>query len=227
MKCEVFRNGTKVMGPLEYDVNKIKNYVTRQGCNGDLVPRILSRMLTIATIVVKPVREVKPNLILGQKYGAYTRRESTDEVIYDYKVVPQTPEEMRAKLLTRLSSTHDAYEGERVVHRGVAIKVDMEARINAKATFDLFKDGIVTATEWRGIVPQDVNDPTLINSQAVSATIPVTSVEEMGAVYGAIVSYLGRGFAVRSAVEDEIRLLTDSKLATFDVRSRFKDLVAA
>lgn len=227
MKCELFRNGVKVMGPLEYDATKIKSYVTRQGCNGDLVPRILSRMVSIATIVIKPVREVKPNLVVGQKYGNYERRESTDEVIYDYAIVDQTPDEIRAKILSRLSDLHIDYEESRFVYREVAIKADIEARINAKATVDLFKDGIVSSAQWRGIVPEDVSDPNFVPSQATVAMIPIANLAEMEALYGALVIYLGKGFAARSGVEDEIKLLTNSQLPTYDVRARFLHLVAA
>lgn len=223
MKCEIFRNGKKIMGPLEYDTQRVKDVIVRQGGNGNMVPRILTKMVTIATIQIKPVREVKPNLTVSQKYSGYERRESTDEVIYDYTVANKTPDEMRDKLLTRLSETHETYELGGVIHRGVKIAVDLEARINAKATLDLFSDGVVTSTKWRGKVP--ITEETAIGVESAVATIDVTSVEEMAAIYGAIVAYLGAGFAARSAVEDEVKLLKNSSIPLYDVVGRFHEVV--
>ena len=227
MKCEVFRGNKKVMGPMEYDVSKIKSYVTRQGCDESLLPRILTGRVNIATISIMPIREVKPNLIPGKKYGPYTRRESGDEIIYDYPLVSQTREELLNKHLKRLAELHDEYENGRAVYEGVAIKVDMEARINAKATLDLFKDGVLTATEWRGIEAVDTSDPHYIPGSEGKATIPVNSLQQMASIYGAIIDYLARGFNARSKVEDEIKLLTNTQLATFDSRSRFMGLAKA
>lgn len=224
MKCEIFRNGKKIMGPLEYDAQKVRDVIVRQGANGALVPKILTRMVTTATIVIKPVREVKPNLTVGQKYTGYERRESTDEVIYDYSVGNKTPDEMREKLLSRLSDTHEEYEKSRFVFKDVAIAADLEARINAKATLDLFLDGLITTAEWRGKDPSTVGIDVPLGQESTVAKIVVNNAAEMGEVYGAIVNYLGTGFAARSAVEDEVKLLTNSQLPQYDVRGRFYEL---
>jgi hypothetical protein len=230
MKCEVIRNGQKIAGPIEFDPQQMRNLIARQGANADLVPPLLTSAVKIASIVIKPVREVRPNLTASQRYGGYERTESDYDVTYTYEVVEKTDEEVRSKLLSRLADIHNEYEVSRFEYQGVLIKADLEARINAKATLDLFATGALTSGEWRGKVPSAntveglavTNDAKLENGR-----IPLTSVQDVGGVYGAIVGYLGAGFAARSIIEDEINNATGVDLIQYDVMGKFKTTAAA
>lgn len=145
--------------------------------------------------------------------------------MYEYEVVAKSDEEMKARLLTRLAQIHDEYEGSRFDYNGILIKADLEARINAKATLDLFASGALTSGEWRGKVASGATvDGLAVNNDAKleNGRIPLNNVQDIGAVYGAIVNYLGAGFAARSVVEDDIKNATGNDLVQFDVQGRFK-----
>ena len=120
---------------------------------------------------------------------------------------------MRAIQLARLSEMHDHYETLRFSYRNVLIKADIEARTNAIAILDLFKQDPTMVTHWRGIDPETKK----------VATITVTGIAEMAALYEAIVGYLAAGFAVRSAIEAEIMASTRIQMTSYSAKQKFMD----
>lgn len=229
MKCEIIRNDMKIAGPMTFDPQEVKAIIARQGANANLVPPNLTSAVKISTIVIKPVKEIRPNLTAAQRYGAATRSENDYEVTYTYDVVTKTDEEMRSNLLKRLSAVHDDYEATRFDHRGVLIKADLEARINAKATVDLFREGILTSGEWRGKLPNAATtDPFMdLGKSLENGRIPMTSTADAEGIYGAIVNYLGKGFAARSMVETELAALSGADLVGYDVKGKFTAITSA
>jgi hypothetical protein len=225
MKCEIFRNGNKVMGPVVYNAQVVKDFLGRHGCNNASTPKTLTRMFSVATFTIKPVREVKPNLTVGQKYVGFNSRESAGEIIHDYIVGNKTLDEIRIEHLRRLSELHNAHERNGLIHRGVVIASDIEARVNAKATLDLFNSGAVTNVNWRGRELPPTNSVMGLEEKTPPASIPVTSVEEMTGLYNAIADHLSKGFAARSAVEDMVAQLTEANASLFSPYVKFKELV--
>lgn len=229
MKCEVIKSGVKIAGPLEYDPVVIKSIVQSSGGSTQAIPARLTSAFKISYLTIKPVKEIKPALLAGQRLSTYTRTETDHEVIYSYAVADRAESELRQQHLTQLSTLHDQYEQSRFNYRGVLIKADLEARINAKATLDLFREGKLTQAEWRGKVKDNsVEDSLELNKTAYSnAGIPITSVAEAEGLYGAIVRYLGIGFAVRTSLETMVNGLSRDQLIAFDASSAFNAAVQA
>jgi hypothetical protein len=180
-------------------------------------------------MMIKPVREVRPNLTAGQRYGTAERTENEYEVVYTYQAVDKSDDELKTELLKRLSTIHDTYEHARFNYNNVMIKADLEARINAKAALEMFKDGTLTATEWRGKAPSENNDPLMGpgGSDNTNARLLIQNTAEMAALYGAIVNYLSKGFAARSAIEDEIKNADRATLVSYDLMGKFNTITSA
>jgi hypothetical protein len=230
MKCEIFRNGNKIAGPMEFDPKIVRDVVARQGGNMNLVPPRLTSAVQIATIDIKPVVEVKPNLTKTQKHGQPTRTEEPTLVTYTFPVVDKTVAELRAEYLKRLSDLHEKYEQDRFEYNGILIKADFEARINVMATLDLFTSGAITSTEWRGKVPATGNDFNPMDPSSApleNGRIELNSLADAQGVYGAIVSRLNAGFTARSAIEQVINSSTLEALTDYNVRSEFEAATTA
>lgn len=222
MKYEIIRNGNKIGGG-EYDAQNVREIIQRHGGDPNLVPRHLTSAVKIATITIKPVREIKPNLGLGQQHALESRTEETGHIVYTYKVVDIPADSIKSALKRRLSAIHDEYEAARFEHEGVMIKADTEAKINSKAMWDEFEAGNVTATEWRGREP---GDELSVGDTAV-ATIPVTDAATAEGIYRAIVAYVTKGFEARGVVEAEINAASDEDIKSYDVLGRFTAVATA
>lgn len=217
MKCEIIRNNERIAGPMVFDANTVRDLIARQGGDFRLVPNGLTSAVKIGNITIKPVREIIPAPGRMEQLGMAVRAESEYEVTYTYPVEPRDPELVRASLQSELSRIHDAREAGRITHEGVGIKIDLEARINARGVLDEFKAGTMTETLWRG--------------QAVTeggpSKIHVTSLAQMQGVYDAILTAVTKGFAAKEAAETLIGAATEAELATLDVQAEFDAIANA
>lgn len=229
MKCEVIKSGTKIAGPLEYDPVAIKAIVQSNGGSTQAIPNRLTSAFKVSYLTIKPVKEIRPVLQLGQRLGPFTRTETDYEVLYSYTVIDRAEGELLQQHLSQLSAIHDQFEQNRFEYKGVLIKADLEARINAKATLDLFKEGKLTVAEWRGKVKGTATDDSLDIGKVsyANASIPITSTADAEALYGAIVRYLGIGFAVRSSLEAMVNGMSRDQLLAFDPTTAFNSAVQA
>jgi hypothetical protein len=211
MKCEISRNGNTIAGVMEFNATKVRDIVARQGGDARLVPNSLTGVLTIGSIVIKPATIVKPSLSRMESMTAAVRTETASQVTYTYGKKARGAELIREELVRSLASVHEAYDKSTTVHRGVTIKTDLEARINAQAVLDEFIAGNVTAAGWNGTDGQ----------------IPVASTEEMQAVKSAINAHLGLGFAAKDSVKTLIKAASESDLETLDVSAEFAAIISA
>mgnify|MGYP000471743166 CR=1 FL=1 len=230
MKYEIIRNGEKIAGSGEYDPQHVRDIISRQGGDSRLVPNILTSAVKIATITIKPVREIKPNLAVGQRHVFDNRVENEGDITYNYIVQDIPASSIRASLKASLSGIHDRYEAARFDHRGVMIKADLEARTNATAVLGQFSAGMVTSAPWRGRKPVEDNGLLMGAENGESSevdTILVSSTEEMENLYAAIITYLAKGFEARATVEAEIEAATDEDIKTYDASGRFHTVASS
>lgn len=217
MKCEIIRNNERIAGPMVFDANIVRDLIARQGGDFRLVPNGLTAAVKIGGMVIKPVREVVLVPSRMQQLGMPVRSETEYEVTYTWPVEPRDPELVRASLQTKLSRIHDAHEAGRITHEGVGIKIDLEARINARGALDEFKAGTMASTVWRGQVV----------SEGGQSKIIVTSEAQMQAIYDSISAAVTKGFAAKEAVESLIGAATEAELAALDVQTEFSAIVNA
>jgi hypothetical protein len=212
------------MGPVAYDPRVVRDLLASNGCDVSRVPNTLITVVVISTFAIKPVLEIKPGLLVGQKHTDPIREVTATHVKYTWSVVNMSLEELVTESLETLSNIHNHYETELFEYNGILIRADIEARINAKATLDLFTSGAITSTKWRG---KEIANPGVsrlgdVNVKELKvATIPLNSINDVLGVFGAIVDYLNSGFLARSAVEDTVLSLTYSELVAYDIRAEF------
>lgn len=227
MKVEIIRNGKKIGGPFEYDYQQIKDIVAKHGERVELVPGNFRTAVTIGSIKLLPVREVKPVLTSTQVAVFSNREEQAGAVVYNYIAQELTPDQLRSNLKRRLAHIHDIHEGYAVEHRGILLAVDQEARANSRDVLDDFQNGRTDPTEWRGrALPTDVLDASEYTSLP-RAKISVANTAEMQAIRDAILGYIEKGFIARATVEAQIDAAADGDLRTFNVRGKFAEVINA
>lgn len=229
MKVELIRSGKKIAGPIEWDQTAIRNIISAHGGNDALVPANFSNSMTISTIDIKRVVEDKPSITNVERHVMGSREETASEVIYHYTVAPMTVSGKQSQLRSALSAMHDAYEAGTVIHRDVAIKVDLEARIAIKDVMDQFNAAAITSIVWRGKVPSTDIDIDILTGgdSGQNARIAIASTLEMTALYEAVKGYLNKGFIARSAVEDLINSGTLAELGALSLRKEWNAIVTA
>lgn len=222
MKCEIIRNNEIIAGPIEFEANRVRDIVARQGGDFRLVPNSMTAAIQIGTIAIKPVAYSTPTYSRMEQLGPADRVETDHLVTYTHSIIPRNPEAVRTELMGELKRIHDAHDLGTTVYQGVSIKTDLEARINAEGTLSAFADGRLTATLWRG---QAITDPdTGIEGPS---KVEVTSTADMQALRDAIFGSLAAGFAAKEQVETLIAAATAEDLETLDVRAQFDAVVAA
>lgn len=231
MKCEIFRSNKKIAGPIPYEVSNVAAIIYRQGGDARRLPVRLMNAVSIGSIVIRPVVEERPPLGPGQYHGIQRVRVDKNKVTYIYEARNYELNQYRQILTDKLSKVHDAYEQERFEYRGILIKQDLEARTNALGALAALQSGQLTRTDWRGKV--EVPHPHIAGqTYLVTQTIPIESVEEMGALMSAVTGNLNKAFAARGLVEQQIQSATSMEdvvdgettipgLAKLDPRSAF------
>lgn len=222
MKCELFRNGTKIAGPIEYDLSVIRELVARQGANPQYVPQQLDTAVDVDGVIIKPVREVKPALGRFETYVKTVRHESDEAVTLVYSKGTKSIDAIKETLVGVLSALHDAYEAERFEYKEVLILADLEARLNAKVILDEYRAGTEVAPFfWRAKVVEGEVEvgtaPVLTN-----ARLEIRTKADMEALYAAINGRITRAFRTKSEIEDQIEAAnTVEELAALNVAQLF------
>lgn len=225
MKCEIIRNGIKLAGPMDYNMDSIKNIIGRHGGNVNLVPFNLSSAVSIGGIVIKRVRDIRPNLTRMTRHVFDRREETAGEVIYHYTVANKSPSSVRAELKNQLSQLQDNYASSPMNYNGVMINTGLETRINMQAALNRFIGGEMTSVQWRGKAASEGNVLD-VASTSERARVDIASTTEMQALYDATFVHIAKGIQAQSSLEEAIDALTDVELSAYDLRGAFNAAVA-
>lgn len=224
MKCEIIRNGNTIVSEMEFNVNRVRDIVARQGGDYRLVPNAFTAPIVIGGIQILPVKYIMPATTQAQRYGTPVRTVSNQVVTYTYPVEDKTEEELRNELLAQVPRIHDNYDSGRMEYQGVSIAVDLEARVNAEGVLKRFERGLMTAAQWNG-QSITVTDENGVETQGPSK-VEIASTADMQALYDAIFAHLEKGFIVKEMLKAEVEAADATALADYDVAARWNELVS-
>ncbi|MBB3142183.1 hypothetical protein [Halomonas organivorans] len=139
---------------------------------------------------------------VGDRYDAATGTFVSPPVA---AVEPPAGEVTREDLRAELSRVHDAYRQGTTAHRGVEIRIDLEARVNARDKLDELLAGA---------------QPLPFTWFATGEALTIDSVEAMRALYEAILTAQRRGFAAKAKVLAAIDGIENT--AEYDVGVAFR-----
>jgi hypothetical protein len=223
MKCEIIRNGNTIVSEMDFNVNRVRDIVARQGGDYRLVPNALTAAIHIGSIQILPVKYDMPVTTQAQRCGKPVRTVSDSLVTYSYPVEEKTEDELRNELLTQVSRIHESYDSGRMEYQGVSIAVDLEARVNAEGVLKRFERGLMSATQWNGqaVTSTDENG----NEVTGPSKVAIGSTADMQALYDAVFAHLEAGFIAKEMLKAELESADAVTLATVDVNARWNEIV--
>lgn len=212
MHCELLCGSEKVRGPLPYKPNMLAKVFARLGLKFPPLPQTLSTPLADLsnTHTLYPVTVNKPPASRQEDSVLASRVVDTNAITYTYITVPRNYAALRLQLKERISGRHALYELNYATFNSIAIKADLEARINAAEIVDSFQKGKINSIKWRG----------------KNGKISVEDVETMQAIYDTIFRYLHIGFAAKEIAEDTVDTASDAELVLLDPIAVFDATVA-
>jgi len=224
MQVEIVKEGVKIAGPFEYNIDRVRELIGSRGGDTRIIPLTFSGTFKVGNIDVKRVVEDRPEITKTQRHVFDSREETADAIIYHYIVADREVSELKRMMIGELSRIHDVYESKRAEHNGVLVNTDLEARIAIKDVLDRFNSGSLTSITWRGkVAPSGGFDP-VMGGSLENGRIEITSTAEMQALYDTVIGYLSAGFAARQTLEDQINAATT--LADLDAINIQSDWVA-
>lgn len=202
MHCELLRGTEKIRGPLPYKPAMLAKVLARLGLKFPPLPEHLTLPVSdlSATHTLYPVTISKPPASRQEDSVLASRAVDAYGVTYTYNTVPRNYDALRLQLKERISGRHALYELNYVTFDSVAIKADLEARINAAEIVESFQNGKINSIKWRG----------------KNGKITVESIETMQAIYDTIFRYLHIGFAAKEIAEDTVDTSSDAELISLD-----------
>lgn len=200
MLCEYVGPGGDIRGPFKYDRSTIGHRLTRWGVKFKNLPGTLTKAIDLDGGMLYPVEVNKPAARPSDEITLESRVVGQDKIIYTYRVEPRNAQALRMQLLERVAGRHALYELGYTELQGVAIRTDLEARINVSETLKQFKSGKLTSAKWRG----------------KNGKIPINSADDLQQVYDAIFTYLHNGFIAKEVAEDAIANAGDEALHELD-----------
>lgn len=215
MNVDVIRGGRVLTSNLPYSKERIGYLLEKNGIPADGLPAIFRGPFEVYGVKVLPAITVVSDDGPNRVKTSVNRVEESNRVVYTVETRDMTEQEKKSSLRRALAEVHDRYEAERFNYNNVFLTADMVSVTNVRAVVRTFEAGNTETIVWRGKA-SEIGDTV--------AKLPVSNLADAQALETAFIQRIGKGFAVKEAIEAEI----DAGAATADnVKARFDELINA